>query len=224
MPKDLIDTPVFPSPVVVPVDTDARNAASVETPFQTLTNRTAFLKDELEGLQAEVIHNPRRTRVIAIPASAFIFHRTYDPNDPGFDIYQNEWLMKVGNGVLRDGELFANEALAECFVNLGPYMPSGSRLESVFATVEPGSSRSSGDRLQLEVYKTTYLGGRTTTLLASVEDDGTTTEQSLDLDGIDEEIDWSNSQVTIHVRAGNPANDLFSFVWVSFLDPGPRNY
>jgi len=49
MPTNLTDVSTFTSPVAVPADGDARNAASVETPFQSLANRTKYLKDTIEA-------------------------------------------------------------------------------------------------------------------------------------------------------------------------------
>lgn len=43
MPKNLVDVNAFTDPIVVPVDADARNAASVEVGFQGLANRTRHL-------------------------------------------------------------------------------------------------------------------------------------------------------------------------------------
>lgn len=47
MPTNLSDVSTFTSPVAVPADGDARNAASVQTPFQALANRTKWLYDKI---------------------------------------------------------------------------------------------------------------------------------------------------------------------------------
>src|SRR5690349_19116610 len=47
MPKNLTDVSSFTSPIVVPVGGDVRNAESVETPFQGLSNRTKYLYDAI---------------------------------------------------------------------------------------------------------------------------------------------------------------------------------
>lgn len=63
MPKNLSDDPDdFTSPVVVPVGTDPRTAASVEEPFQALANRTATLEADLaerslQGAYAQSVAN-----------------------------------------------------------------------------------------------------------------------------------------------------------------------
>lgn len=49
MTKPLTPVSTFTEPVNVPEGGDARTAASVETPFQALTNRTEILKDILEN-------------------------------------------------------------------------------------------------------------------------------------------------------------------------------
>lgn len=49
MPTNIIPVSTFTEPVVVPVGGDARTAASVETGFQALTNRSEKLKDILES-------------------------------------------------------------------------------------------------------------------------------------------------------------------------------
>lgn len=48
MPKNLTDAAVFTSPVAVPLDGEPRTASSVETPFQSLANRTYFLQQLAE--------------------------------------------------------------------------------------------------------------------------------------------------------------------------------
>jgi hypothetical protein len=51
MSKVLTETSTFPSTVTVPEDGDSRNAASVETPFQALANRTRKLNDRLDVIE-----------------------------------------------------------------------------------------------------------------------------------------------------------------------------
>lgn len=50
MPTNLAEVVAFTSPVVVPADGDAENAASVIQGFQPLTNRTAYLKSILDNM------------------------------------------------------------------------------------------------------------------------------------------------------------------------------
>lgn len=50
MPQPITDVDAFTDPVSVPEDGDDRNAASVETSFQALANRTRNLKNRLDGL------------------------------------------------------------------------------------------------------------------------------------------------------------------------------
>jgi hypothetical protein len=50
MPKNLTDVSQWDT-VAVPVDTDAADAASVETPFQLLTDRTKYLIDYITGIR-----------------------------------------------------------------------------------------------------------------------------------------------------------------------------
>lgn len=50
MPKNLTDVSQF-NTIAVPVDTDAADAASVETPFQLLTDRTKYLIDYITGMR-----------------------------------------------------------------------------------------------------------------------------------------------------------------------------
>lgn len=48
MPKSLTDAALFSSPVAVPLDAEPRTAGSVETPFQSLANRTYYLQQLAE--------------------------------------------------------------------------------------------------------------------------------------------------------------------------------
>lgn len=50
MPTTLSETATFGASVAVPAATEARTAASVQTPFQELTNRSAWAKGALNGL------------------------------------------------------------------------------------------------------------------------------------------------------------------------------
>lgn len=50
MPANITDVSAFTSPIVVPVDGDPRNAASVGTAIQGLANRTRFLDDKIDTL------------------------------------------------------------------------------------------------------------------------------------------------------------------------------
>jgi len=55
MPINLTDDPSsWPGAVQVPVGTDARTAASVHTPFQTLANRSAYNKGANDGILARI--------------------------------------------------------------------------------------------------------------------------------------------------------------------------
>lgn len=53
MPTTLTETATFGASVAVPATGEARTAASVETPFQELTNRSAWIKSALNGLILE---------------------------------------------------------------------------------------------------------------------------------------------------------------------------
>ena len=49
MPKDLVDNPaVFPLPVSVPIDGELATGPAFETPYQQLTNRTAYLQAKVD--------------------------------------------------------------------------------------------------------------------------------------------------------------------------------
>jgi len=49
MPKDLTDNPaLFPTPVSVPIDGELATGAAFEAPYQQLSNRTAYLRDQME--------------------------------------------------------------------------------------------------------------------------------------------------------------------------------
>jgi len=51
MPKDLVDNPlVFPMPVSVPVDGELATGPAFETPYQQLSNRTAYLQAKVDKI------------------------------------------------------------------------------------------------------------------------------------------------------------------------------
>lgn len=58
MPEDLTPVSEYTGAVSVPVGGDPRTAQSVKTPFQTLTNRAAWLRDEVRLLQYRGVTRP----------------------------------------------------------------------------------------------------------------------------------------------------------------------
>lgn len=64
MAHNLIETPTSGSAVSVPDPGDARTAASVEVPFQALTNRVAYLEAHAEGAVPAIVQIPLEAGVV----------------------------------------------------------------------------------------------------------------------------------------------------------------
>lgn len=74
MPKNLVDVSSFTDPIVVPVDADPANAASVEVGFQGLANRTRHLANRFDVngqivLPAPLQYTARLTAAELVPIS-----------------------------------------------------------------------------------------------------------------------------------------------------------
>jgi hypothetical protein len=94
MAKNLTPVSEYTGDVTVPTGGDARTAASVETPIQTLTNRAAYAKSKLDALAQAAYFNI--TGTVSSAAGKFTIAESLDPSD-AYSVASNEiTLPEVG--------------------------------------------------------------------------------------------------------------------------------
>ena len=220
MPKNLTDVATFTDPVSVPVDTDARNAASVEVPFQALANRTRQLKDQLE---TSIVPG---TGEFIYPSNPLLPTRTIEL-DP-MSMQGADWGTETGFQH-REAQLGAREHL---YLDLGGVLPSDAYVISLQAIVKPAAARGALDRMRLALYAVTAdwsTYAALSLISEAADDDGTTDWQGLSISPTEAvfttDVDFSARRYLVRIAAGNgTAGDLVRAVRINFSDPGPRNY
>lgn len=190
MPKNLTDTSAFTDPIVVPVDSDPRNSASVETGFQGLANRTRYLLNQLETDGAlEVNISP----IDGLQGEVGVSEWDYGAGvgDPSVD--------SAANG-------------SELYFDLAKYLPAGATVTDIEVMVDEGAARSLGSRMSVSLQVTTPTwtgsGSTSTTLYLSETGGGATSKIFAISDGVNAGTAWTNITIdktklyTLVVRAG----------------------
>lgn len=199
MPKNLTDSDIFTTPISVPVDTDARNAASVETPFQALANRTKFLHSRSEAEQVFIKK---------IPGAAF---RSVKLTAHAGTVADGWTLDGTGSGYF-DSTLKATDRYSFCVLDLGLYLPNEFEFTSIEFNITPGTARAPApNRVLVEMHMT--VNG-TSNVLFSSYDDGLPLTQTITRTLANS---YSSSQDTIMIvfRSGSPfAEDKINYVKV----------
>ncbi len=214
MPKNLTDDPnSFDAEITVPVDSDARNAASVETPFQQLANRTAFVGKYVQS--DEWTYPAPKERTLVLGASEF-------------SVISGTWggLPMIYSGRSNGADIAMQIS----------GLPSGAEITKVEFMIRPGASRATvGNRVtcDIAVYDpydfSTLDTPAVPTYSDSATDDGTSNVQVVTIApdspiAIDRE---AGSRVYLYVSAGSDAGTNFDAVYavrLSYNDPGPRNF
>ncbi len=254
MPKNLTDVSTFSSPISVPVGADARTAASVEGPLQQLANRTKYLEDNkipkivssvdnelarFDGTTGKLVQGSEitcddngvlsyktakaRSRIVSV--SEVVIGTVLD----GTDGPSPQWFTTAGSGL--GGRAVSRATFTDCriFIPLNQILPNGATLTAVRAHVSAGAVRTTGNRVQLQVYKHAVSfvtpGTETSTQVGSTaEDGGTVAFHILSVTGLSEVIDKSQYSYVAVVRGGLTAtSDNFLGAKVEWNDPGPRN-
>lgn len=121
----------------------------------------------------------------------------------------------------------------EAILPLNRYVPEGATITAIRTLVRPGAARAVSQRVNAELWLNSgrdysvgspAIGGATS--VSSVEDDGTTNLQTLNLSGLSYVMDQSAEDATLVVGGGildfDP-DELFGCE-IDFTDPGPRNF
>lgn len=189
MAHNLTETDTYTANVSVPDAADARTAASVETPFQALTNRAKYLYTRLTKLagfysdgtyQLDIVH------AIALTLT------TWGWND-------TQW-ASLSNSVNLTIPIDAS------------VLPHGATLTGFTARIDPGEARATtGNRVQFGAYKISSTG--TWTLIGSgTYDDGTTNAQTVTKTGLTEVVDRTAYCYALRVTAGNTAGTFSDYL------------
>lgn len=180
MAHNLTETDTYTANVSVPDAADARTAASVETPFQALTNRAKYLYTRLVKLagfysdgtfQLDLLHGQSFPTV------------TWGWGD-------TQWSS------LGDAQLVSIPIDASV-------LPHGATLTGFTVRVNPGIARATtGNRIQISVYKVSSVG--VWAIVGSgTYDDGTTNEQTVTKTGLTEVVDRNSYGYALRVISGN---------------------
>lgn len=181
MAKNLVEVATFTANVSVPEGADARTAASVETPFQALANRTKYLKDN------EAARFVAATRYLDLVSSGH--------SNAGWSILDGIWSGAANNAGVFFG--LPNNVL-----------PHGSTLATFATKVQPGASRSGSNRMAVSLFKIDHTLSYPTSHVqigSTVNDDGTASEQTITIGSLSEVIDRSRYAYYAIVTAGNTA-------------------
>jgi hypothetical protein len=182
MAHNLTETDTYTANVSVPDGADNRTAASVETPFQALTNRAKYLYTRLTKLsgfysdgtyQLDLSHGV--STCLADPAWFWVDTLWYANGDSQY------LTIPIDSSVL----------------------PHGATLTGFAARVNPGVARATtGNRVQFAAYKISSAGVWAI-IGTGTYDDGTTTEQTVTKAGLTEVIDRNSYSYALRVTSGN---------------------
>lgn len=195
MPANLTDVDAFTSPVVVPVDADPANAASVVQGFQPLANRTFWLHERITETAADA----RRVEGVDFSGGGGVPANTADGAC---------FLGNVNSGAV--------------FLDIGKYMQNGAVLDTVAVNVHPGASRSGANRMNFTLVKRTGTVTQTT-VGSQTFDDGTGNVQSIAWTGLALTLDLANEGYVLIGQLGNTAasaNDHILEVALVWTRPG----
>lgn len=194
MPKNLTDVNAFTSPVVVPVDADARNALSAEVGFQPLADRTHYLHKILTD-------NPGQVTVAAFQQIRYIGGIGVSTHVGAFA----DW-TEVSAGY--KSQVNSARLLYDLTKSLG----RSETLQRVRALVNPGVARAGANRMLMTLFGHSYGAsfaaptGPTFTSHATQYDDATTNLQWLTMDltgapiAVASDVTWG-----LEIIAGNDA-------------------
>lgn len=210
--KNLTESATYTANVSVPEDNaDLRTAASVETAFQALTNRTKYIKDRI--VSDEWVYPTGKTRTTTIY-----------PCDAGRD---GTWTFTPTALTATGASAYATVSL-----NLSKHVPDGATITRVRALVDPGAARTGSNRMTLALYERVF-GFASPSVPAATQrfiayDNATGSLQSIDSGTISVAVSRNSGQaLLLWLSCGNDANVNYDAVYgfeITWTDPGPRNF
>ncbi len=222
MPKFLVATDLFDSPVSVPIDTDSRNAASVEGPFQQLTNRTRNLALRVGG------ESGSSTWTYTDSAGNPITHTRLALVGPRVGRGEAGWIYT------QQDSAFCNVNSHKLFIDFVSIVTNLANITQIQALVKPGEARATeGNRMSLKFYRiatgaefTSPFGVPVETVFGSEDfDDGTANRQVLTTGTFSDAAKRDQNLLVARIVAGNTAttfNDQFYGIRVLHDEFGPR--
>ncbi len=224
MPTNLTDVSTFTDPVAVPVDGDVRNAASVQTPFQALANRTRKLIDRLGGIagSSEITYEAAkaRTKFISALNAVSMWNHTAGSGGDGAPGWRPVPQGSDPNQAFVMTTFLSAEAV---YLAISEHIPRDAVITAIRVRVKPGAARTGANRMKAAYHRRnassqTYVGP-----IASGFDDESTNEQFIAFTGLTITNDETN-RIQVVLFGGNDAAtnlDLFIGVSVDFNQPGP---
>ena len=203
--KNLTESSTFTANVSVPEDNvDLRTAASVETAFQALADRTKYLREFVDA---------------QTPAS----RTKYVPLHGAWT--SSTFALAAGDMPVATATDTGATALVR--VPLGRYLPTGATITLVRCLVNPATSVALlGDRMQINLRRATISGTTISgTTRAVWHDSGTAGMQWASSGTISETVSEGHVwEVWVNANLASVAADTFRLVEITFTDPGARNY
>lgn len=220
MPKNLTDVSTFTAPIVVPVGTDPRTAASVELAVQGVTNRTRLMANRTRDADAEFKY---------VDDTGTTITKTRRLRIPGHDLKpRNATFAASADGTAGRLQLDTNIGRYDAYFSL----PAGVRIVAVRALVTPGAARTLSDKVELSclsrpVEPFSVAGyGAASALFSPVGDDGTTAFQVIAATGLAHDVVEQDVHI-VSIKAGSTATadpDSVQFIEVEYTATGPRSY
>jgi len=210
MAKVLTPAHLFPS-VTVPEGGDSRTAASVETGFQNLTNRTHWLRQILEGAEDLDVEDAARLVKRMVPLSWGF---------PGEQSDQTQWAT-TANGWLTK----VNQTGGSSLIYFPVIAPHGAQVKRVEALVH-NADTVSGVAISLQKYGDIDWDTPAVPTISTIGTDTSPTSSGLHLIAldVDEAIDreLATLRVAINGSAASSGDRIYAIrQW--WGDPGPRN-
>lgn len=182
--RNLIETSDFTPAVSVVENGDQATAENFNPAPQALANRTLFLKDAHDALQAELAARFANPGQVTLPAASqtvrYIGPRglvgggNLFPFDSSWALLDDGWLSRVNR--------------ARLYVDLTPHLGRWEWLLRLWVAVVPGTARpTASDRISVQLKRVNYGPGMhvltvTPTVIGTETDDGTTTPQWIPFD------------------------------------------
>lgn len=180
MPTNLTDVDTFTATIAVPASADARTAASVQTPFQSLANRTAYLKERLDRISG--VWEDAVTRIPMTSAA--------QPDAPG------SW-SELGFGKWQSEDNLTGICIPLDAANF----PHGCTVTAYSVRVNPGAARTGSNKMEMSLQRKTAAG--VVSSLDFADDDGTTNEQTIPSSGLSFTLDRATYEYFIYVTSGH---------------------
>lgn len=206
MPRNLVETATWSSPITVPLNGEPAQVETTDPPLQALANRSKYIGDRI--VADEWTYPAPKTRTLRLMGIAW--PTTFDGTNIG-------WAPN-GNG--EDAVGFRDNV--DNYLDLHKVLPEGVTITSVSFSVSPGAARAGAARMQLALRDESGV-------VASTDDGGAAgpgyTLRTLSGLSLVVQKNVAGS-ARLYMQAGDDGgshnNDFVNFVEIVFAHPGPR--